>query len=546
MIALTNDHVIFEPNPDVMVIMVDLFAGAGGVTTGAEKATIAGKKVCRVIAAVNHDRMAIESHAANHPNTYHFIEDIRTIDISKLQSIINDARKAYPNASLVIWASLECTNFSKAKGGQPRDADSRTLANFLFRYMVLNPDAVLIENVKEFMAWGPLDENGKPESMTGGKDYLIWVDRMQSYGYDFGWRMLNSANFGAYTSRERFFAQFVKPGIAINWPDATHSKVAKNDMFSNLKKWKPVREVLDLKDEGNSIFAKNYSPKTYERIYAGLVKFVANGDDAFLQKYFSGRPHGKVISINGPAGTITTSANQSVVKAVFLMKYNSTAANGDVKHSVADVEMPSPVIATQPRVNLIQAFLMQYHGNGININIEGPATTITTRDRLAVIKVDPFILPGNFSNQPKNIDMPCPTLVASRRHHYLVNPQFNSKGNSIEQPCFTLIAKMDKRPPQLATAEQAPGYAIVVYEDDIEIVKKIKYFMAEYSIIDIKIRMLKVPELKKIMGFPEDYHLAGNQTNQKKFIGNAVETTTARRIIESYARIVKENAIKVA
>jgi DNA (cytosine-5)-methyltransferase 1 len=124
--------------------------------------------------------------------------------------------------------------------------------------------------------------------------------------------------------------------------------------------------------------------------------------------------------------------------------------------------------------------------------------------------------------------------MASRRHHYLVNPQYKNNGSSLQKPCFNLIARMDKKPPQLATAIEKPGYAILVYDTDIDIVRKIKYFMAQYSIVDIRIRMLRIPELKRIMGFPESYILKGNQTHQKKFIGNAVETTTARRIIEAY------------
>lgn len=106
-----------------------------------------------------------------------------------------------------MWASLECTNFSKAKGGQPRDADSRTLAEHLFRYIeAITPDYIQIENVEEFMSWGEVDENGKPVSMDKGKSYTRWVRKVKSYGYRFDHRILNSADYGAYTSRKRFLA----------------------------------------------------------------------------------------------------------------------------------------------------------------------------------------------------------------------------------------------------------------------------------------------------------------------------------------------------
>lgn len=131
----------------------------------------------------------------------------------------------YPDAKLILWASLECTNFSKAKGGQPRDADSRTLAEFLFRYQhSLDPDFIQIENVVEFRSWGPLDENGKPVSRDKGIDYEQWRKNMCDYGYWDEWRELNSADFGGYTSRNRLFGCFAKEGLPIVWPTPTHSK----------------------------------------------------------------------------------------------------------------------------------------------------------------------------------------------------------------------------------------------------------------------------------------------------------------------------------
>jgi DNA (cytosine-5)-methyltransferase 1 len=81
----------------------------------------------------------------------HFEEDILVLDLTKLIKVVQEAKKRYPNAKLVLWASLECTNFSNAKGGQPRDADSRTLAWGLIRYLqAIAFDYVMIENVSEF------------------------------------------------------------------------------------------------------------------------------------------------------------------------------------------------------------------------------------------------------------------------------------------------------------------------------------------------------------------------------------------------------------
>ena len=106
------------------LLYIDLFCGAGGTSTGVEYATLNGEKCAKVIACVNHDPHAIASHVANHPHTLHFTEDIRTLELSPLVAHTESLRLLHPNAHLVLWASLECTNFSKAKGGQPRDADS--------------------------------------------------------------------------------------------------------------------------------------------------------------------------------------------------------------------------------------------------------------------------------------------------------------------------------------------------------------------------------------------------------------------------------------
>ena len=140
---------------NIKLLYIDLFCGAGGTSTGVEKAMLYGNKCAKVIACVNHDANAIASHAANHPEAVHYTEDIRTLELSPMVEHLENMKLKYPDAYVVLWASLECTNFSKAKGGMPRDADSRTLAQHLFRYIeVLDPDFIQIENVEEFMYWG--------------------------------------------------------------------------------------------------------------------------------------------------------------------------------------------------------------------------------------------------------------------------------------------------------------------------------------------------------------------------------------------------------
>jgi DNA (cytosine-5)-methyltransferase 1 len=171
----------------------DLFAGGGGTTTGA--LMVPGVKVKW---ALNHSDLAIATHSKNHPETKHYKADIREQNEKLLEKVDG------------IWASLECTNFSNAKGGKPRDADSRALAWELPRYLIhCDPDFLVIENVREFMAWGPLNDNGKPISRKKGEYYVEWVQFIQRMGYpNFEWKILNSADYGAYTSREKIFCCF--------------------------------------------------------------------------------------------------------------------------------------------------------------------------------------------------------------------------------------------------------------------------------------------------------------------------------------------------
>lgn len=548
----------------IKLLYIDLFCGAGGTSTGVENARYADEQCAKVIACVNHDANAIASHAANHPDALHLTEDIRTLELSPLVAHVERMKKIYPNALVVLWASLECTNFSKAKGGQPRDADSRTLAEHLFRYIEsINPDYIQIENVEEFMSWGDMDEYGHPISKDKGRCYEKWKRNVKRYGYDFDWRILNAADYGAYTTRKRFFGIFAKRGLPIVFPEPTHCKDGKNDMFGRLEKWKPVKDVLDFSDEGESIFCRNkpLAEKTLERIYAGLIKFVAGGKEAFIVKYnsmsrtgkyqapsidepcpvvatqgrlalakvnflskqFSGQPESKNISVEGPAGTITCKDHHAFVSAYYGNGHN---------HSV---EQPAPTVTTKDRLALINSvFIDNQYGTGKPTSIEKPVGTVTTVPKFNMVSCKPWIMNTAFSNIGSSIEQPSQTITANRKWHYLMNPQFASAGGSVNNPCFTLIARMDKMPPYLVEVEG--GIGIQVIPEDSPMTVKIKVFMALYGIIDIKMRMLRIAELKKIMGFPEDYVLIGPQSDQKKFIGNAVEVNMARVLCEAICK----------
>jgi DNA (cytosine-5)-methyltransferase 1 len=502
-------------------LIIDLFCGAGGTSTGFEMAG----DLALVIACVNHDYKAIKSHWLNHSHVAHFEEDMRKLDLKPLIRLVEYYKALYPGAYVILWASLECTNFSKAKGGQPRDADSRTLADHLDRYVIaLRPDYVQIENVVEFMSWGPMRIKAKkqhidrtdlytipcngsfiygwiPESSKNGQDWMRWRKNICSHGYQDEWRELNSANFGAYTSRNRLFGIFARSGLPIAWPAPTHSKKPSTlGMHGDLQKWKAVKEVLDFSDEGESIFtrSKPLSDKTLERIYAGLLKYVAKGDTSFISKYYSGKPAGKVDSVNQPsaavttfgnsslvqtvgftaqsvdqpAGTITTvdhhslvkaafiqqrntgepeskivgidgpartltatGGNQDLVQANFIVKYNSRGKDGS--YNPPSTEDPAPVISTQNRLYLAQLqFLSHYYGSGgQHSSIESPAPTIPTKARTALIDTEFFIDKHYGKNaQNQSIDQPAGTIVTNDKHRLVECEPFIMPTNFDNKP----------------------------------------------------------------------------------------------------------------
>ena len=588
---------------DIELFVIDLFCGAGGLSEGVEEARLDGNRCAKVVCCVNHDKNAILSHDANIPDALHFIEDIRTLELSPISTIVERIRQLHPDAMIMLHASLECTNFSKAKGGQPRDADSRTLAEHLFRYIdVIDPDYIQIENVEEFMSWGDMDEKGKPISMDKGRLYQKWVRNVKKYGYNFEHRILNAADFGAYTTRKRFFGIFAKKSLPIVFPEPTHCKGGRQDMFSKLEKWKPVKEVLDFSDEETTIFReKPLAEKTLERIYAGLIKFVAGGKDAFLSRYntvrpqdtcksvdepcgvlttenrfakvqvsflskqFSGHPESKNVSVEEPAGaitckdhhvfvsayygnghnhsvdlpapTVTTKDRMALIESRFMCSYN-------FKDTGKDINQPCPTLLTKDRLSLVSPFFMnQYSGGGQVSDINSPCPAVTTTPKQNLVTCQPWIMNTAFSNVGSSIEEPSQTITANRKWHYLMNPQFNSAGGSVDSPCFTLIARMDKMPPYLVATESGQ-VAIEIYDNDSPMTVKIKEFMALYGIVDIKMRMLRIPELKKIMGFPEDYVLIGTQADQKKFIGNAVEVTQARKNTEALCKVLRKLRLK--
>jgi DNA (cytosine-5)-methyltransferase 1 len=253
-------------------VLTDLFCGGGGTTTGAKRALERlGYKFSMV--AINHWDLAIETHTHNHPDVTHYCQSIDTL---LPQEII-------PGLKLkLLLASPECTDHSNAKGGKPRSDQKRADAWLLQRWIEkLDIDTIVIENVKEFVKWGPLNKKGLPDKRRRGAFFRNFISFLE-ISYTVEWRILNAADYGDATSRERFIL-IAKKGKnrKIEFPEPTHASrkilsKSQPDFFSrNLKQWRSAAEIIDWNRKGQSIFGRKngLSPNTMKRIHAGLRKF---------------------------------------------------------------------------------------------------------------------------------------------------------------------------------------------------------------------------------------------------------------------------------
>lgn len=470
----------------------DLFCGAGGTTTGFENARWNELKIVNTRQVVNHDPLAIASHAANHSSARHYIEDITQLDANTLLR------------TAILWASLECTNFSNAKGGQSRDADSRSLAEHMERYIrAINPLYFFVENVKEFMSWGPLyhkkdkagnplyrrvkvmacrlskqckpiisrkgkpqtfqvrDEHGEkmwrdepvmvPESRTKGKDFVRWMQSIEDLGYTCSYRMLNAADYGERTSRVRLFMIFAKKGLPIRWPQATHSKEGKT---VGTEPWLPVRPVLRLEEKGRSIFNRmrltktgEWVPdplveKTLKRIYAGLCKYVAGEKPEVITAWLN-----SLIDLEGGV-TPNRAARRAAERAqeAWLMKRSSNPPSGK-PNAGASLDAPAPTVACGYHPDLVQTeFLAKAFTGQPEHLVQGtdkPAGSITTVDHHQLVQPVAW-LDKRGSNPPSGkpnpgvpVDGVAPTLATCFQPS-LIQPQFLTQYNGGSDECRNL------------------------------------------------------------------------------------------------------------
>nr|WP_270257551.1 DNA cytosine methyltransferase [Coprococcus catus] len=357
-------------------MIIDCFAGGGGASVGIEMAL--GRPVD---IAINHDPDAILMHKTNHPTTLHLTEDIFKVDLQKYVK----GRKVS-----LMWASPDCTSHSKAKGGQPRKKGLRILPWAVYKHAkAILPEVIIMENVEEIQQWGALDEKGHPIPERKGEDYKKFIAAMKSLGYTFGCRELIAADYGAPTTRKRWYAIFRRDGKEIRWPVQTHSKDG-----HELEQWKQCGDYIDWSDLGQSIFdrKKPLAEATQKRIANGIRKYIIDAKSPYIVE--DGRAMSFIIQYHGetkdgdsrgqlltePIKTIDTSNRYGLVSA-FVTKYCKTGIG-------QGCDEPIHTITTSPgHFGLVSAFLIKYYGSGTGQQVNEPLATITTKDRFGLVNV---------------------------------------------------------------------------------------------------------------------------------------------------------------
>lgn len=355
-------------------LIIDCFAGGGGASVGIEMAV--GRSVD---IAVNHDPQAIRMHTVNHPKTLHLTEDIFEVD---LQKYVGGRHVA------LMWASPDCTQFSKAKGGKPRVSGIRMLPWAVYKHAkAVKPDVIIMENVEEIQQWGPLDENGRPIKEQMGEEYSRFISAVKGLGYEFDSRELIAADYGAPTTRKRWYAIFRRDGRPITWPQQSHFK--DKEPF-----WKQCGDYIDWSDLGQSIFDRKrpLAEATQRRIANGIRKYIVESPDpyivqdkralAFLIQYHGeqkdGDSRGQVLT--EPLRTIDTSNRYGLVTAFVTKFYKTGIGQG--------CDEPLHTITTSPgHFGVISAFLVKYYGQGCGQQVSEPLATITTKDRFGLVNV---------------------------------------------------------------------------------------------------------------------------------------------------------------
>lgn len=553
-----------QPSFNFGGLVIDNFAGGGGASTGIEMAL--GRPVD---IAINHDPEAIAMHEINHPHTKHYCESVWEVD----PRTVTGGR-----AVDLCWFSPDCKHFSKAKGGKPVKKEIRGLAWVAIRYAAtVRPRVIMLENVEEFVTWGPITADGRPCQKNKGRTFNSFVNALRRHGYQVEWRELRANQYGAATIRKRLFLIARCDGQPIVWPEPTHLPAGSHQIKAKQAKpqrlaagiidWSlPCPSIFLTAEEGKALKVKRpLAEATMRRIARGIQRYVIDNAAPFLVKvnhgydYFRGQPlnepmqtitsklgtgvvvptlapfiantrngeragqQPRVASAEQPLWTVTAQGSQQAIIAPVLTKFRANDGG-------TSIESPLPTITANSfikrpggaaPIGVVAAFLAKHFGGnytGPGATLEEPAPTVTTRDHNALVTSHMVKLRGT-SRDGQPVAEPLHTVTASGNHlgevrAFLIKYYENGTGQTLNEPLHTI------------TTKDHLGLVMIKGEP--------------YQIVDIGMRMLEPHELYAAQGFPADYihdrTIGGkrlSKSSQVRMCGNSVCPPVAAALVRA-------------
>ena len=496
-------------------LIVDLFAGGGGASTGIEQGV--GR---HVYIAINHSPIAVSQHQANHPQTRHFVSDVFEVDPV---TVTNGQRIG------LLWASPDCKHFSKAKGSKPVSKKIRGLAWVVVKWvrdlkpLGQHPRIICLENVEEFKTWGPLGADGRPCPERKGMTFDRWVAQLRNLGYVVEWRELRACDYGAPTSRKRFFLVARCDGNPIVWPEATHGKPG-----SGLKPYRTAADCIDWSHPCPSIFErkKELAPATMRRIAHGIKRYVIDAAKPFIVP-ITHTVDSRVHSIDEPVRTITTAKRGELAVCAPTLIQTGYGERATQTPRSLDLHKPlGTVVGGGAKHALVAAFMAQHNTDNVGHAMTTPVSTIIGKGCTQGLVVANLIDAGHgessasgkrWSHGNRSVETPVPTVTASGGGQALVTSNLiklhgTSNSAATDEPLGTVTAggghhaevqallikyygtDQDPRLEEpLHTITTKGRFALVT-------VDRIDYYIA-----DIGMRMLQPRELYRAQGFPDTY-----------------------------------------
>jgi DNA (cytosine-5)-methyltransferase 1 len=264
---------------------------------------------------------------------------------------------------------------------------------------------LIVENVREFAKWGPLDGNGRPVKGKEGSIFRAFLHAIRSLGYTVDWQILNCADYGDATTRRRFFLQAVKGRKKIAWPSPTH--LEHGDNIFGLPKWRSAREIIDWSLRGESIFNRKrpLAASTLRRIEHGINRYWKPYAEPFLILL---RGTGRSRAVDKPLPAVTTSGHHAALVEPFLINnygheplqtitdsrgggaliepFLVNVCHGGHSHRVREIGKPVAAILTKNSHGLLEPFLVKYYGTGTTESIDIPPGTLTPKEKFALIE----------------------------------------------------------------------------------------------------------------------------------------------------------------